>query len=58
MRKQYLTVKEVAEMLALSEPLVRQLIQAGDIPAVRVGKFYRVVAAALDAYLEEALVAA
>ena len=58
MRKQYLTVKEVAEMLALSEPHVRQLIQAGDIPAVRVGKFYRGDAAALDAYLEVALVAA
>jgi excisionase family DNA binding protein len=44
-------VAEVAAMLRVSNMTVYRLIQAGDIPAVRVGKSYRLREDDLDTYL-------
>ncbi|MGH9305832.1 MAG: helix-turn-helix domain-containing protein [Acidimicrobiales bacterium] len=40
-RSRYLTVGEVAEVLRISSMTVYRLINAGQIPATRVGKSYR-----------------
>ncbi len=56
-RVRYLTVAEVAETMRLSRMTVYRLVQRGDLPAVRVGRSYRVPADALDAYLAAAEVA-
>jgi excisionase family DNA binding protein len=50
-RVRYLTVAEVAEVMRLSRMTVYRFVQRGDLPAVRVGRSYRVPADALDAYL-------
>ena len=49
--QKFLTVAEVASMLRVSNMTVYRLIQAGDIPAVRVGKSYRLREEDLDKYL-------
>ena len=49
----FLTVAEVASMLRVSNMTVYRLIQAGDIPAVRVGKSYRLREDDLDKYLTD-----
>lgn len=56
-RVRYLTVAEVAEVMRVSRMTVYRLVQRGDLPAVRVGRSYRVPADALDAYLAAAEVA-
>ena len=53
-RLRYLTVAEVAETMRLSKMTVYRLVHAGELPAVRVGRSYRVPQDALDAYLEAA----
>ncbi|MEY2435962.1 MAG: hypothetical protein QOH64_1313 [Acidimicrobiaceae bacterium] len=50
-RARFLTVAEVAEHLRVSSMTVYRLVKAGDLPAVRVGKSYRVREDDLDAYL-------
>lgn len=46
-----LTVAEVAEVLRVSTMTVYHLIKANDIPALRVGKNYRIRQPDLEAYL-------
>jgi excisionase family DNA binding protein len=46
-----LTAAEVAEQLRVSTMTVYRLIRRGELPAVRVGRNYRVRAADLDTYL-------
>lgn len=46
-----LTVGEVAEMMRVSNMTVYRLIKAGDLPAIRVGKNYRIRSRDVDAYL-------
>jgi excisionase family DNA binding protein len=41
-RRTDLTLDEVAEILRCSRYLVRRLVQDGELPAYRVGKFLRV----------------
>ena len=53
-----LTVTEVAEVLRVSNMTVYRLIKYGDLPALRVGKNYRIRSAELDAYLAAGVVAA
>jgi excisionase family DNA binding protein len=53
-RVRYLTVAEVAEVMRLSRMTVYRFVQRGDLPAVRVGRSYRVPADALEAYLAAA----
>ena len=38
----FLTVTDLAELLKVSRPVIDSLIQAGKIPAVKVGRQYRV----------------
>ncbi len=52
-RPAYLTVAEVADMLRVSNMTVYRLINAGSLPAVRVGKSYRLTEADVDAYLAQ-----
>jgi excisionase family DNA binding protein len=48
----FLTVQEVATLMRVSSMTVYRLIKAGDLPAVRVGRSFRVRADDVDAYLE------
>jgi excisionase family DNA binding protein len=47
----FLTVQEVAEKLRVSSMTVYRLIKNGDLPAVRVGRSFRVRDTDVDAYL-------
>ena len=49
-----LTLKQVAVVLGLSERSVRRIIQAGDLPAIRVGGSPRIRSADLRAYMDGA----
>jgi excisionase family DNA binding protein len=46
-----LTVAEVASVMRISTMTVYRLIKAGELPAVRVGRSYRVRGSALEQYL-------
>jgi excisionase family DNA binding protein len=46
------TVAEVAEHMRVSNMTVYRLIKSGDLPAIRVGKNYRIRGRDLLAYLE------
>lgn len=47
-----LTVNEVADVMRVSKMTVYRLIHAGELPAIRVGKSFRVPQGALDQLLE------
>jgi excisionase family DNA binding protein len=49
----FLTVREVAGALRVSNMTVYRLISAGELAAVRVGKSYRLLEEELDRYLAE-----
>jgi excisionase family DNA binding protein len=51
-----LTVSEVADMFRVSSMTVYRLIRNGELPAVRVGRSYRVREDDLQAYLEAQVV--
>ena len=53
-----MTVAEVAAVLRVSNMTIYRLIKAGDVPALRVGKNYRIRSADLDAFLASGTVAA
>ena len=48
----FLTTEEVLEYLQVNLRTVYRLIKAGDLPAVRVGRSFRVRDVDVDAYLE------
>ena len=48
---QFLTVAEVAKMMRVSKMTVYRLVQAGALPAVRVGRSYRIREDDVDRYL-------
>ena len=48
-----LTVAEVAAAMRVSNMTVYRLIKAGELPAVRVGKNYRIREADVQSYLAE-----
>jgi excisionase family DNA binding protein len=47
----FVTVGEVARQLRVSNMTVYRLISAGELPAVRIGKSYRLREEDVDAYL-------
>jgi excisionase family DNA binding protein len=47
-----LTVREIADAMRVSTMTVYRLIRAGSLPAIRVGKHFRIRARDLDEYLE------
>jgi excisionase family DNA binding protein len=51
MTDRLLTAAEVSDLLRVSTMTVYRLIRRGELPAVRVGRNYRVRASELDAYL-------
>ena len=51
-----LTVAEVAEVLRVSNMTVYRLIKAGELPALRVGKNYRIRESELEAFLSAGLI--
>jgi excisionase family DNA binding protein len=50
-KAQFLTVGEVARLLRVSNMTVYRLINSGQLPAVRVGKSYRLREEDVDRYL-------
>jgi len=48
----YMSLEEVADMLGVTYQLIYRLVRAGELPAVRLGKLYRVSRTDLDRYLE------
>lgn len=51
-REQYQTVKEVADLLRVSEVTVRRWIKDGELRAIDIGKGWRIGSQDLDAFLE------
>jgi excisionase family DNA binding protein len=54
----FLTVAEVASVMRVSKMTVYRLVHAGDLPAVRVGRSFRVPDQAVHDYLRAAFVEA
>jgi excisionase family DNA binding protein len=50
-RSRFVTVAEVAKQLRVSNMTVYRLVQAGQLPAVRVGRSYRIQEEDVDRYL-------
>ena len=50
----FLTVAEVAEIMRVSKMTVYRLVHAGELPAVRVGRSFRVPEQAVHDYLRDA----
>jgi excisionase family DNA binding protein len=50
-RPRFMTVAEVAQLMRVSTMTVYRLIKAGDLPATRVGKSYRITETDVDEYL-------
>jgi excisionase family DNA binding protein len=51
-KARFLTVQEVAELMRVSSMTIYRLIKSGELPAVRVGRSFRVRDVDVDAYLE------
>lgn len=49
--EEMLSIAQVAERLQVSVATVRRLIERGELPAVRVGRLWRISSNALEAYL-------
>jgi excisionase family DNA binding protein len=54
--KRFLTVAEVASIMRVSKMTVYRLVHSGDLPAVRVGRSFRVPEQAVDDYLKHPFV--
>ncbi|HEX3334864.1 MAG TPA: helix-turn-helix domain-containing protein [Jatrophihabitans sp.] len=54
----FLTVAEVATVMRVSKMTVYRMVHAGDLPAVRVGRSFRVPEQAVHDYLRAAFVEA
>ena len=54
----FLTVAEVAKVMRVSKMTVYRLVHSGELPAVRVGRSFRVPETAVNEYLEHAYVEA
>ncbi len=50
-KARFLTVQEVADLMRVSSMTVYRLIKAGELPAVRVGRSFRVSEPDVDTYL-------
>jgi excisionase family DNA binding protein len=51
--KEFFTLEEVADLMAVNYQLIYKLVRSGEMPAARLGKVYRVSRRDLDAYLEQ-----
>ena len=50
-RPKVYTVAEFAQLFAISPRMVRELIRKGELPALRIGRAYRIPRKAANAYL-------
>ena len=50
-RKEFFSLEEVAGLLSVNYQLIYKLVRLGDLPAVHIGKVYRVSRADLDGFL-------
>ena len=57
-RLRYYTVAEVAETMRLSKMTVYRLVHNGELPAVRVGRSFRVTEDDVDEYLRKSFYSA
>lgn len=48
----YMTPEQVAEKLQMNPRVIRRMLASGKLPGKRVGRIWRVSAAALKAYIE------
>ena len=55
---QFLTVAEVASVMRVSKMTVYRLVHSGELPAVRVGRSFRVPEKAVHDYLRAAFIEA
>ncbi len=53
----FLTVAEVASLMRVSKMTVYRLVHNGDLPAIRVGRSFRVPEQAVHDYLRDSFVA-
>ena len=53
MDKMFLTVKEAAEVLNVSRPMVYKLAERDDFPKVRLGKIIRIPIAQLNDWIDQ-----
>lgn len=53
---QFLTVAEVAAMMRVSKMTVYRLVHSGELPAIRVGKSFRVPQQVVQTYLSQNIV--
>ena len=51
----FLTIAEVAEIMRVSKMTVYRLVHSGELPAVRVGRSFRVNENAVNEYLESSV---
>ncbi|WP_087117064.1 helix-turn-helix domain-containing protein [Corynebacterium urinipleomorphum] len=51
----FLTVAEVAEIMRVSKMTVYRLVHSGELPAVRVGRSFRVNETAVNEYLDSSV---
>jgi excisionase family DNA binding protein len=54
----FLTVAEVAALMRVSKMTVYRLVHSGELPAVRVGRSFRVPEQAVHDYLRDAFIEA
>ena len=54
----FLTIAEVASAMRVSKMTVYRLVHGGELPAVRVGRSFRVPEQAVHAYLQDSFVEA
>lgn len=52
----FLTVAEVASIMRVSKMTVYRMVHNGDLPAVRVGRSFRVPEDAVNSYLENSFI--
>ena len=52
----FLTVAKVASIMRVSKMTVYRLVHSGDLPAVRVGRSFRVPEDAVNTYLESSYI--
>lgn len=52
---QMLTVKEAAQLLKTTGQQIRKMIQSGELPAVKVGREWRIPMESIRIFLEENL---
>jgi len=52
----FLTVAEVASVMRVSKMTVYRLVHSGELPAIRVGRSFRVPEQKVNEYLEESYV--